>query len=99
MQIASSLRLQWHEYRCEDLIAEREATLAGVLDFIAVKWHGKTDGHRDLAASGEVITPSNRGVTEPIYHEAVGRWRAYKGHLAPALDRPAPFVAAFGYDA
>jgi tetratricopeptide (TPR) repeat protein len=94
----SSLRLPWHEYRYEDLIADRDATLAGILKFIGVEWHADMDAYRDLAAAREITTPSHNGVLEPIYDRAVGRWRAYENHLAPALDRLAPFVAAFGYD-
>ena len=98
LEARSSLRLPWHEYRYEDLISDRETTLAGILKFIGVPWHADMDEYRDLAAAREINTPSYSGVVEPIYKRAVGRWRAYESHLAPARDRLAPFVAAFGYD-
>ena len=56
------------------------------------------DAYREFAAAREISTPSYSSVTEPIYDRAAGRWRAYERHLAPAFDRLAPFVAAFGYD-
>ena len=98
LEARSSLRLPWHEYRYEDLIADRDATLAGVLKFIGVEWHADMDAYREFAAAREISTPSYSSVTEPIYDRAAGRWRAYERHLAPAFDRLAPFVAAFGYD-
>jgi Flp pilus assembly protein TadD len=98
LEARSSLRLPWHEYRYEDLISDRDTTLAGILNFIGVQWHANMDEYRDFAVTREIATPSYSGVVEPIYNRAVGRWRAYEGHLAPAFDRLAPFVAAFGYD-
>ena len=98
LEARSSLRLPWHEYRYEDLIADRDTTLSGILNFIGVEWHENMEEYRDLAAVREIATPSYSRVIEPIYNRAVGRWRKYESHLAPALDRLAPFVAAFGYD-
>ena len=93
------LAMPWLEYRYEDLVAERDVTVDRILDFAGIDRHPAMDDYRQKAAAREVITPSYRGVTEPIYNRAVGRWRAYENDLRPALDRLAPFVEAFGYEA
>lgn len=98
LEARPSLRLPWLEYRYEDRVADRDTVLAGIMEFIGVQWHGDMDGYRDKAASRQIVSPSYRDVTEPIYKRAAGRWRAYEDKLAPVLDRLAPFVAAFGYD-
>lgn len=98
LEARPALRLPWLEYRYEDLVADRDAVLARIMEFIGVQWHADMDGYRDKAASRQIISPSYRDVTEPIYKRATGRWRAYESKLAPVLDRLAPFVTAFGYE-
>lgn len=93
----AGLTMPWLEYRYEDLVADRDATVDRILAFTGIDRHPAMDQYREKAASKEVTTPSYRDVAEPIYSRAVGRWRAYENQLQPALDRLAPFVEAFGY--
>ncbi len=92
-----ALTLAWHEYRYEDLVADFEGVVGGVLDFIGIAWHDDVAHYREKAGQSAITTPSYRGVTGALDGRAIGRWRAYREPLAPILPTLAPFVAAFGY--
>jgi Flp pilus assembly protein TadD len=98
LEARADLQLPWLEYRYEDLVADQKAVLTRVLDFCDLTWQDEIENYQETVSSKEVITPSYAGVGEPIYHRAVGRWRAYRQHLEPVLDRLAPFARAFGYE-
>ena len=71
--------------------------LGGILDFLGLDVAADLGGYREKAAVRGITTPSYLAVQNPINRSAIGRWQAYQGELAPALERLAPFVAAFGY--
>lgn len=91
------LSLAWREVRYEDLVADFEGELRGVLGFLGLAWDQAVARYRDQATTRAVATPSYRQVTREIYRESIGRWRAYRDVLEPFQARLAPFVEAFGY--
>ena len=92
------LDLRHLEYRYEDLVAAPERTARAVIEFIGEPWSEAVLDYRAAAADRYVATPSRQAVAEPLTDRAVGRWRAYREHLAPVLPSLERYVAAFGYD-
>ena len=97
LEARDELAVPWLEYRYEDLVADREGTLGGILDFLGLDTDADLAGYREKAAVRGITTPSYLAVQNPLNRRAIGRWQAYQGELAPALDRLAPFARAFGY--
>jgi len=92
------LGLPCMEVRYEDLVAEPERTLRGVLGFLGLAWDDRVL-RQDARATGRIVsTPSYRGVSEGIYTRAVGRWKNYRRHLAPVLDALEPWAERLGYE-
>ncbi|SIS48570.1 tetratricopeptide repeat-containing sulfotransferase family protein [Insolitispirillum peregrinum] len=91
------LVLPMHSYRYEDLIGDFNGTVRGVLDFIGVEWDDAIEKYREKASRRDIVTPSYRDVTAPLFTRAMARWKQYEADLAPVLPTLAPFVSAFGY--
>ncbi|MAG95798.1 MAG: hypothetical protein CMM08_03805 [Rhodospirillaceae bacterium] len=98
LEARDALAMPWLEYRYEDLVADPQATLSSILDFLGLDAEADLADYREKAADRGITTPSYLAVQAPINPRAIGRWRAYQGELAPALERLAPFAQAFGYD-
>lgn len=84
-------------YRYEDLVSDFTPTVRAVLDFIGVEWDPAVESYREKAKSRDIITPSYRDVTAPLFTRAMDRWRRYEEDLAPVLPILQPFASAFGY--
>lgn len=98
LRVRDRLRPDHVTVRYEDLIADIEGTARPVVDALGVGWDPAMLDHLAHARSrGLIRTPSFRQVTEPIYTRASGRWKRYRRHLEPYMDRLAPFIAEFGY--
>lgn len=84
----------WHRY--EDMIADFDASIAAVCDFIGIGWQDSMrEFHtRDLLP---VHSPSAAQIRRPLYNEGVGQWRRYAKQLAPVIPVLEPWVEAFGY--
>ena len=86
--------------RYEDLVADLQGNAARLLDALGVEWDPAVLRFDEHARRRELIrTPSYNQVTRPIYREAVYRWHKYREHLSPYMDRLAPYIERFGYDA
>lgn len=97
-QYRALLPLQVHELRYEDLVAEFEPTVTGLLGFLGLAWDPAVLRYAETAqARGMIRTPSYNQVTQPIYTRASGRWERYREHLAPVLPVLLPWAAHFGY--
>ena len=92
------LDLRYLEYRYEDLVAAPEETARAVIAFMGEAWSDEVLDYRRAAAERYVATPSRQAVAEPLTDRAIGRWRAYREHLAPVLPVLEPYVRAFGYE-
>jgi tetratricopeptide (TPR) repeat protein len=87
-----------HEVRYEDLVANFDEVVAGVLAFLGLDW---TDAVRDFRANalarGAVRTASYAQVSEGLYQRAVGRWEGYRHYFEPFLPELAPWIRPKGY--
>jgi tetratricopeptide (TPR) repeat protein len=84
--------------RYEDVVADRQATLRPVFDYLGLDWHDEVlDHEKTAAARSSIRTASYAQVTEPIYARAVGRWARYRAALEPVLPTLAPWAERFGY--
>lgn len=69
------------EVRYEDLVADAEATLASIFEFIGVPvLPGLSDITRNTTP---VTTASSAQVREPLHARGVGAWQRYASQLAP----------------
>jgi len=74
----------------EDLVADPEPVMRGLLDFAGLDWEEAClDFHK---SARQVRTASSHQVRRPVYKSAVQRWRNYQAHLGPLLDALGPLV-------
>lgn len=87
------------EIKYEVLVSDFERTVADVLTFIGEPWHPSVMQFNKAAAGrGRISTPSYAQVTQPIYAQAVGRWKGYEHYLGAAETLVEPFIRHFEYD-
>ena len=93
-------RLDWPAYEThyERLIAEPEAELQRVAEFLDLTWDPAMLDERHRSERKAVRTPTYIDVTKPLYSRAIGRWRNYQEFMEPGLEILKPFVQAFGYE-
>jgi tetratricopeptide (TPR) repeat protein len=87
------------EVRYEDMVENLESVARRTLDFLGVPWDARVLGFDEHARQKVVRSPTYADVTKPVYKGAVGRWRNYQKHLEPHLEKLAPFIKVFGYEA
>ncbi len=93
----AKLPLNVFEHRYEDMVADFEGRVRAVCDFIGIPWSDSMREFNKLAPAVDLRSPSAAQVRRPLYSEAIGQWRRYAPHLAPALPILAPWVEKFGY--
>ncbi len=98
LQARAHTRVEWLEYRYEDLVADFEGVTGRVLDFLGVEWDDAVLDYRDAAVGRDISTPSYQNVVEPLYTRAQARWRRYRAHMDDILPTLGPYVEAFGYE-
>lgn len=89
--------LTLYQHRHEDLVADFDAEVGRICDFLGLQW---TDAMRDFAETAkrrDVRTPSAEQVRRGLYSEGVGRWRRYGPAVDPILPILAPWVKRYGY--
>lgn len=69
--------------RYEELVADHEAQVRGLLRHIGLNWDVRC--LKFFEDGRPVLTPSRWQVRQPIYQGAVGRWRQYEKQLQPLL--------------
>lgn len=73
-----------HTVRYEDLVADAEGELRGVLEFIDEPWEDAClEYHKSEQA---VATVSLNQVREKLFTRGIGRWRRYEAHLGPLFE-------------
>ena len=95
---AARLNLDTVTIRYEDLIADLRGSIEPVLTHTGLDWTPAMDRFHETAKP-VIRTASYRQVSQPLYTTAAGRWQHYRDQLAPVMDRLAPWIAEFGYDA
>lgn len=69
------------DLRYEALIAEPEAQIRRLLDFVGLDWDDGCMAFHSVQRS--VQTPSVWQVRRPLYASSCGRWRHYRSHIGP----------------
>jgi tetratricopeptide (TPR) repeat protein len=82
----------------EELIADPEASLKPLIDFLGLDWRGELLDHRSTAKARAAIgTPSFNQVTQPLTRAPSGRWKRYEKQLEPVLPILLPWAERLGY--
>ena len=91
------LGLSWFEFRHEALIADFEARMRDLCQFLGLDWSAAIADFAMTAQGRRVRTPSAPQVRAGLTGAGLGRWRGYAEELAPVLTTLAPWVERFGY--
>lgn len=90
--------LNVHPIRYEDLLADFEGEVRGLLGFLDLPWDERVLDYRQTAEQrGYVRTPSYAQITEGLYARAQGRWTQYREPMAEVLPLLAPWAERLGY--
>jgi tetratricopeptide (TPR) repeat protein len=68
-----------HELRYEELIADPQAAIRGLVDHCGLDWDPACLNFQ--ATERTVQTPSRWQVRQPLYQTSIGRWRRYEAHI------------------
>lgn len=90
-----TLGLEWMESRYEDLVAEPEARIRAILEFLGEEWDENVLKFAERKRS--VRTPSYRGVAQGVHSRSVKRWEKHRETIGPHLAMLAPVLEALGY--
>jgi len=95
---AAILQPEVHEVRYETFVADFEASVRRIADFLALPW---TDAMLEPAEharrKGFISTPSYSQVVQPVNTRAVGRWSAYREHFSEAIPLLQPYLERWDY--
>ena len=95
-----TLNLDVREIAYEELVADQEATLRPLVEWLGLSWNDALLDHQRTAVDrGVIVTPSYDQVTQPVHRRAAGRWQRYAKHLAPVLPILDPWARHLGYGA
>lgn len=90
--------LQFITCTYENLINDTETTLKSVVDFLGLEWDANTLDHQHTALERQRInTASYDQVVQPIYTDAIGRWKNYATLMPEAVEIVQPWRTYFGY--
>lgn len=90
--------MQLHRVRYERMVADLEAEMRLLLEFLGLDWRPEVlDNQASAAARGTVRTASYAQIGQPLYQRAVGRWERYRTQLEPTLPILEPWIRLLGY--
>jgi hypothetical protein len=91
----AEMTLRYLPIRYEDIIAEQEASVRRLLDFIGEPFDRRClEFHENRR---HARTASYAQVTEPLYAASRERWRHYREQLEPVVEILGPIVERLGY--
>lgn len=94
------LTIGTHFIKYEDLITDLPGTMKPLLRFLGLEWVDSMSEHQKTAQQRTNInTPSYDQVTQPLYTQAMQRWRRYERHLAPILPITKKWATYWNYPA
>ena len=97
-QARALLDLQVFSVVYERMIADKDAELRPLFDWLGLDWHEDALDHQATAARrGIISTASYAQVHEPLYSRSAGRWARYRAQLKPVEGVLAPWIERFGY--
>jgi len=92
------LALPVHTVKYEQVVADLEATVGQVLEFLGLEWEDTMADYKATALDRKRIgTPSYHQVVQPIYSPADGRWQRYRSHMQPVLPVLLKWADIYGY--
>ncbi|MCZ6516835.1 MAG: sulfotransferase [Gammaproteobacteria bacterium] len=101
MQVAALTMDQFdgplHQLRYEDLVAEPQAQLTALLNFLALEKHDSMLEYRQQGGSESSNTPSYQQVSQPLHTRSIGKWRHYSKQLESSHSVLQAWVNRFGY--
>ena len=83
--------------RYESLVEEFEAGMHSVLQFLGLSWSEEILHYRQKAQQKIIDTPSYQQVTQPLYREAIGRWRHFPAQVELMRPRLGRWIEHFDY--
>lgn len=92
------LSLPVAEVRYEDLVLDPAREASAAFAFLGLDWDpALLDVVRRTGGRGRITTNSYHQVAEPIYDRSIGRWKRYRGYLAPHLPVLEAHARRLGY--
>jgi len=92
------LPLRLHTVKYELVVADLEATVSQVLEFLDLDWEDAMADYKATALERQRIgTPSYHQVVQPLYSRAKGRWQRYGAQMKPVLPVLRRWVEMYGY--
>jgi hypothetical protein len=85
--------------RYETLVENFEASMRSALQFLGLPWSEEIHRYRQKAQQKMIDTPSYQQVIQPLYHEAVGRWRHFPAQVEPLQPLLGRWIEHFDYPA
>jgi Flp pilus assembly protein TadD len=98
LEMRGILTMPWVEVQYRHLVRAFDAETRRVAEFLGVPWSDDVVRFDEAAQRRAVSSASFESVTGKLNASSIGRWRAYRDHLEPILDRLQPIVEAFGFD-
>ena len=93
-----ALPLRLHTVKYEQVVADLEATVSQVLEFLGLDWEDAMADYKATALGRQRIgTPSYHQVVQPLYSRAKGRWQRYGAQMKPVLPVLRRWVEMYGY--
>ncbi|HKX56241.1 MAG TPA: sulfotransferase [Xanthomonadales bacterium] len=83
--------------RYESLVEEFEAGMHSVVQFLGLSWNEEILHYRQKAQQKIIDTPSYQQVTQPLYREAIGRWRHFPAQVELMQPRLGRWIDHFDY--
>ena len=91
-----TLSLPLLDVRHETLVADFEATVPRVLEFLGSHWDPGVSRFAENRRA-DPRTPSDIQLARGLNAEGIGQWRRYQAQLSPVLASLTPWVEQFGY--
>ena len=97
-QCRAAMPLDAHAIKYEELVADPEAQMRTLIDFLGLEWDEAVTDHQKAAGSRSFVgTASYAQVVEPLYDRSIGRWKRYAKQMVPVLPLLEPWAIKTGY--
>ncbi|MGH3630091.1 MAG: tetratricopeptide repeat-containing sulfotransferase family protein, partial [Sciscionella sp.] len=98
LKYSELLDIKAHTLKYEKLVTDKQKTLAEVFEFLGLNDAETNIDHVSHAKQrGRIYTPSYHQVVQPLYTDAMERWRRYRDYFEPILPILRPYIDRFGY--
>ena len=83
--------------RHEDLLADFDAEMRRVCDYLGLGWDGAMRDFAAMARTRDIKTPSSMQVVRGLNGDGAGQWKRYADQLEPIMPVLSPWIERFGY--